>query len=432
MKRTGGIGAIPFGQLGGGAKTMVQTWTILSFLSLCFFILLFIAGYVQFKTFTSPVSSMKGLSASVSGKFFADMLWMEFPAVTGIHEASTFSGKRISQFLFALLTGVNPANPKTLLSGEIPGLRDDTIVLRAGSGTDFSRFPADYPPSQDTLHNSGNSDGPKDAMIVPGDEEKKHIPQQTNEPPSPEPSAAQAAAPPAGENSALSTGGRKVVFIYHSHNRESWIPELRARGKKVNGKPVQSINDAYDAQFNITLVGERLAKDLNEAGVGAQASNTDYYTAEKDFNYNYSYKYSLQTIKAAFAANPNYDFFFDIHRDSQKRGYTTVTINGKTYAQIWFIIGHENPNWQKNEQLASKLHNRLEEMMPGLSKGIFGKGSNTGNGEYNQSFSPNSVLIEIGGPENTLAECYRTADILAKAISDIYWDARKAAAPAAN
>jgi stage II sporulation protein P len=43
------------------------------------------------------------------------------------------------------------------------------------------------------------------------------------------------------------------------------------------------------------------------------------------------------------------------------------------------------------------------------------------------------VLIEIGGIENTLEECYRTADILAEVIAEIYWesrDARKADSPA--
>ncbi|MEW9106043.1 stage II sporulation protein P [Paenibacillus sp.] len=78
-----------------------------------------------------------------------------------------------------------------------------------------------------------------------------------------------------------------------------------------------------------------------------------------------------------------------------------------------------NPNWKKNEQFANEIHERLEKNYPGISRGIFGKTALQGNGEYNQSLSPNSVVIEIGGIDNTLEELYRTADVLADFIADI-------------
>jgi len=61
-----------------------------------------------------------------------------------------------------------------------------------------------------------------------------------------------------------------------------------------------------------------------------------------------------------------------------------------------------------------------------LSRGVWGKTAANGNGEYNQSVSPGSVLIEIGGVDNTLEECYRTADALAKIIAEMYWNDEKA------
>ncbi|MFD1904749.1 stage II sporulation protein P [Paenibacillus rhizoplanae] len=64
---------------------------------------------------------------------------------------------------------------------------------------------------------------------------------------------------------------------------------------------------------------------------------------------------------------------------------------------------------------------------------MWGKSSGNGNnGEYNQTLSPNSVLIEVGGIDNSADELKRTADLLADAIADVYWssrDAEKAAAP---
>jgi stage II sporulation protein P len=216
---------------------------------------------------------------------------------------------------------------------------------------------------------------------------------------------------PPGSTEKPSTEGRKVVFIYHSHNRESWYPELKSDKKDPNSDDV-----------NVTLVGKRLAKSLESFGVGSTHSSKDYPTAIQGYNWNYSYKYSLQTVRQALAANKQLKFFFDIHRDSQRRKKTTATIKGKDYAQVYFIIGHRNPNWRENEQFANEIHEQLEQSYPGLSRGVWGKTAANGNGEYNQSIAPDSVLLEIGGVDNTLEECYRTADVLAKVIAELYWD----------
>ncbi|MNY46962.1 Stage II sporulation protein P (SpoIIP) [compost metagenome] len=96
---------------------------------------------------------------------------------------------------------------------------------------------------------------------------------------------------------------------------------------------------------------------------------------------------------------------------------------------MYFIIGGKNPNWKKNEEFASKIHQVLEEKHPGVSKGIHAKEASEGNGLYNQNISPNSILIEVGGPYNTLEECYRTTDWLAEAISEVILNAKKVDAP---
>jgi stage II sporulation protein P len=222
----------------------------------------------------------------------------------------------------------------------------------------------------------------------------------------------------AGNNAAPTTGGRNVIFIYHSHNRESWFPELKS-GSKLPESPTK----------NITLLGDRLAQKLEANGIGTLHSSTDYVTAIKNFIWTLSYKYSKKTVTEAMATNKDLKFFFDIHRDSLRRKDTTTTINGKSYAQVFFIVGHANPNWRKNEAFASEIHEALDKQFPGISRGIWGKTTASGNGEYNQSVSPDSVLIEIGGVDNTLEESYRTVDALAKVISKLYWDAEKVSAP---
>jgi len=388
---------------------------------------------MQNKLATSPVHSMKGFAASVSSAFFTSLIGMELPHMEKQVVDSPLSAGNMAAFLVRFLTDLNPDDPKSLLELGMPGIdRDNATLLRPGSSGGMDA-PVDRGPegTEDGVPrnpaDSANSGGGPNAGAPgaspsgqPGSSPSPSDSSSPSQPPSQSPSPTSAQEPPATPD----PNERKVVFIYHSHNRESWFPELK-EGTKL----------PESSQVNVTLVGQRLADQLERLGLGAVHSNKDYMTTVKDYNYNYSYKYSLQTIKEAMADNKDLTFFFDIHRDDQHRSRTTATIDGTDYAQVFFIIGQKNPGWEKNEAFANSIHQALEKDYPGLSKGIWAKTAASGNGEYNQSVSPDSVLIEIGGVDNTLAECYRTADVLAKVIAQLYWDQRQAEkvdAPAAD
>jgi len=215
-----------------------------------------------------------------------------------------------------------------------------------------------------------------------------------------------------------STGERNVVFIYHTHNRESFIPELETK----------NISEAYHPTQNITLVGKRLGEELEKLGIGSVISTKDYWTLLDPGKYYLSYKLSLDTVQTTLQNNDDIKYIFDIHRDGVPGGKekTTRNINGVDYAAVYFIIGEGNKNYQENKEFAIKIHESLEKLYPGISKGIAEKQKTSGsNGEYNQSVSPYSLTIEIGGVYNTLEEEYRTAKALAEAIVDIYWEAEK-------
>lgn len=209
---------------------------------------------------------------------------------------------------------------------------------------------------------------------------------------------------------ALPAAKQNLVFIYHTHNRESYYPLLKGT---VNE------GEAYDPKRNVTLVGLHLAQQLRAKGIGTVVSVKDYKGAIAAFDYNFSYRYSRKTVEAALATKDPYQYIIDLHRDSERRARTTVTYRGQTYAQIYLIIGQRNANRAHNLQLASTLSAQLNAAVPGLSKGVLVK--HTGNAEYNQSMSPNSVLIEIGGVDNTLMECDRTADVLADVLARRIW-----------
>ncbi|WP_341538302.1 stage II sporulation protein P [Paenibacillus pinisoli] len=372
-----------------------RAFSLLSLSSMIFFIVLGAAGILHQQSTSSPIHSMKGFSAAVSSGFFGDMMEMEMPSFKSGLESDSFTNKEISAFLMRTLTSINPNDPSGLLSAELPGMHNDSFLIRKGVGTDTNNGPQDHLPITDPPGGAHEDDEAQPPAEEPHEEEQV---------PSAEPTPPPTHKPDTGDN--------KVAFIYHTHNRESWVPELEKESKDVSSKTT-----------NITLVGKRLAEKLEEAGIGSLHSDTDYPSTVKDFNYAYSYKYSKKTVKEAMASSGDLKMFFDLHRDSQKRKYTTTEINGTSYAQVYFVIGNKNPNWKENEAFATKIHNALEKKYPGISRGIWGK--TTGNAEYNQSLAPESALIEIGGIENTLEECYRTADALAEVISAIYWDAEK-------
>ncbi|MFC5532084.1 stage II sporulation protein P [Cohnella yongneupensis] len=381
-----------------------KAFVVLSLCSMVLFILLGLGGMLQLKLAASPVQSMRGLAASLSGQVFQSLLSMELPNMKTEEDGSTLQADQIASFLLRFMTGVNPGDPKSLIAQELPGMdRDHSVLLRPPGG--------------------GEPDAPEDNSPIHEDQQQEEpnttSPQQT-EIPEEEPDASTPPATPDEQpddtgTDVQTTNGRKVVFIYHSHNRESYYPELKSSTKDPNSGTV-----------NVTLVGKRLAQQLEKQGIGSTHSSKDYAASIKGYNWNYSYKYSLQTVKQALARNDDLTFFFDIHRDSQRRSKTTATIDGKDYAQVYFIIGHRNPNWRENEAFANAIHEKLEKDYPGLSRGVWGKTAANGNGEYNQSVAPDSVLIEIGGVDNTLEECYRTADALAKVIAEQYWDEQDA------
>lgn len=373
---------------------MGRTFLLLSIASAMFFIVLGLGGLLEQKLDSSPLASMKGVAAQLSSRLFVDMLAMEMPNLPSGEGESSLTRTQIAQFLVQMATNVNPLDPKSLLAGEVPGLnREQAIPLRLGVGNQSAKGPVDYPslPAESILPEHGGE---------PTDDSGGGAPPQTE--------TVQPQAPSNTERSGSSSNLKDYVFIYHSHNRESWNPELKKESANPN-----------DPKINVTLVGKHLQKELQKRGIGAVHSNQDYSSTIKGYSWNYSYKYSKQTVKQAMAEHQDLQFFFDIHRDALRRKDSTVEIDGTSYAQVYFVIGRGNPDWRENEKFAKEIHDRLENKYPGISRGIWGKSTAQGNGEYNQSLSPNSVIMEIGGIDNTLEENYRTAEVLAELITEI-------------
>lgn len=211
---------------------------------------------------------------------------------------------------------------------------------------------------------------------------------------------------------------KKVVFLYSSHNRESFLPHL----------PKETTpNRAYHKEVNITKVSERLAEKLEEEQIGTAVDKTDITTIlhDKGWTYGKSYEASRPVIQSAVKEHKDLQYVFDIHRDSLPYDKTTLEVDGTSYATFLFVIGAENKQYEKNLTLATDLHYLLDEKMPGISKGVITKGGPRSNGVYNQDLMENAILIEIGGYDNHLNEMYRSIDLFASIFSSYYWEAEK-------
>jgi stage II sporulation protein P len=216
---------------------------------------------------------------------------------------------------------------------------------------------------------------------------------------------------PPSANDAQQSDGK--VYIYHTHNRESWNKVAR----HVNGSSFD------DPEVNISLVGEELARQLQEKGIPSLIEDADFAEKlkEQKLSYAHSYSESRKAVNKAMKAHPSLTYFFDIHRDANvPRDKTTVTINGKTYASILFVIGTAHPDHAENKKFAETLSERLNKKYPGLSRGILTKSVHDGNGEYNQDIAPGSLLLEFGGVNNTLEENLLTAEAFADVFAEFY------------
>lgn len=298
-----------------------------------------------------------------------------------------------SSVAFEFATSIKPGDIRSLLGRELPGFAMyDAEIYVAGEGTDYTSLPIESSPPMEVL--LAERKASLEALEKPEVEEKE-------------------VKPPA-----MTTGGQNVVFIYHSHSAESFLPHLEGASKP---------DEAYHSKVNITMVGKKLGEELVKRGIGAQVDQTDMMRKlnERGLKFGSSYKVSREIVQSAMTSDKNLTFFFDLHRDSQRRDKTTVTINGKAYSRFFFVVGKAHQNYETNLRFIKELNAMIEKKYPGLSRGIITKDKSQGNGIYNQDLSDHSTIIEIGGIDNTMEENYRAVEALADVFSEYYWDSEK-------
>ncbi|WP_026584473.1 stage II sporulation protein P [Bacillus sp. J33] len=326
--------------------------------------------------------------------------WENHSFLQGVPESSP--PPRFANLVFKLSTNINLNDPRSLLGRELPYFSIyDSKILVAGEGTDYTNMPVESSPPLEVLK------AEQEAALQ--NTEGLEASEDNN----------QSAKPP------MTTGDKNAVYVYFSHNRESFLPYL---------KGVTDPNAASHSQINVTKIGDKLKEELESRGIGTTVDKTDIQEAlnKKGWSYAQSYEASREVVQAAASADRDLTYFIDIHRDSRRKADTTKEINGKQYAKVAFVIGAEHQNYEKNLKFANELHNRLEEKYKGLSRGIIQLQGKRTNGKFNQDLSENAILIEFGGVDNTFEELNRSAEALAEVFSEYYWQAEEVTSPASG
>ena len=194
-----------------------------------------------------------------------------------------------------------------------------------------------------------------------------------------------------------------IIYIYNTHQTESYAVGYLA---------------PYSITPTVLLASYILREKLNDLGLPSivETSNVKDILNAYGWKYGYSYKVSRMLLEQAKNDNRTLKYYIDLHRDAGSHKKTTTTINNENYAKVLFVVGLDHDNYEPNLKLANDLNDLFNKYYPSLSRGVLTKSGKGVNGIYNQDFSPNTFLIEVGGQYNTIDEVTNTINALSEIL----------------
>ena len=197
-----------------------------------------------------------------------------------------------------------------------------------------------------------------------------------------------------------------IIYLYNAHPRE------------MIGS---SFADLSIGEMSVVELSHLLADHLESYGVSSLVELrcvTERLRAN-DWGFNRSYSAARHFLSDVIEWYPSLRLFIDLHRDGIAHYLASVDIDNRSYAQVLFVIGTDNPDgYRANYEVARTLHYMMEERRPGISRGIFLSGGAGRNGIYNQDLASTVQLIEVGTVETTVEEAMNTIEILAEVIAE--------------
>ena len=193
-----------------------------------------------------------------------------------------------------------------------------------------------------------------------------------------------------------SNNSKPIIYIFNTHQTEEY-----KQGEYLISPTVMT------ASFI-------LQEELSNLSINSFVEEKDIIEEVKKRGYDYSgtYTISFEYLKVRKKSNPSLKYFFDLHRDSITGSNARITIDGKKYATMMFLIGANHKNYRKNLKNVNIMKKYLDKNYKGVVRSNFIQRK----WAYNQGYSPQMFLVEIGGPDNTLEEVSNTTKVLAEAI----------------
>lgn len=187
------------------------------------------------------------------------------------------------------------------------------------------------------------------------------------------------------------------VYFYNTHQTEEYN------------------NNIYNITPTVVTVSNMLKEELLENKIYSIVEEKSIKKELDKHNYDYSYSYmiSFNYLKNKKSKYPSLKYFFDIHRDSVKGDLSRTVIRDKKYAKVMFLIGKNHKNYKKNESNIKIMESYLNKHYNGILRNTYYQPLYS----YNQEYSNNMFLIEVGGVDNTLEELFNTSVALGDAIN---------------
>lgn len=189
-----------------------------------------------------------------------------------------------------------------------------------------------------------------------------------------------------------------IIYIYNTHQTEEY------------GK------NAYNITPTVVTASSILQDELKSLGIVSLVEDKDIIkeTKRRGLDYVGTYAVSFDYLKARKDEYNSLEYFFDLHRDSITGDASREKIKNKNYASMMFLVGANFDGYNKNLNNVRKMEAYLNKKYPGLARSTYIQKHSS----FNQYYSPNMFLVEIGGPENTLEEVYNTTVALADTIKN--------------
>ena len=198
------------------------------------------------------------------------------------------------------------------------------------------------------------------------------------------------------------------VLILHTHGSEAYtMPE---------GQEYVSTGTfrTADGSVSVIRVGDEIAAALSQHGISVLHDRALY----DDPEYNGAYYRAEDAIEAYLEKYPSISFILDVHRDAleDKAGhqYKVITREDPSCAQVSLVMGSSWEGWQENLKLAVAVQQHLTDQHPTLMRPVTVR-----NSDYNEYFTPGSLLVEVGAAGNSLDEALAAARLFAHGFAEV-------------